>query len=708
MQPYMQKLRNWSLPAVLASAVFLSSCGEEDAGSLGKIRQQAPADTIFYVESSSEDAVSFYDPSTLSQLEMALATYNSLGIIDIETLEALRPLIINFADITAEGTEVVKVAYGLADDMASAVYFDGLYPVFQIAVTDGGELLKAAVVEIDSTLDSEPEVETVAGQEVMLWSLTYSYEIDAELKLAFVVNDDLATFAVIQDNLSDERKAEVLGMTAPSKSLASEKTLTDLNKQYDFEQTSGYINLVEIGNIVFNNESSTVGQDIETLLAENGNSINDLKVLLPGQCLAEIEQIVSSVPRLVFGATSVETSENSYDVDLKFVLELEKAELISSLTALNGHIPSFVKNASDNDDAIAAFSVGFDGKALTEALRVATSFDPAAYYDCELLQDMENPFQDAGLNQMLSVPTFDGIQGIGAVLYDLEFDEDTFDINVDALVSLAVKDADAMLSAAKLLLPIPSLYELEDGKTIDLELPLPLPIDLKASVNGDYIGVFTGEKAADAFATESSKSTNSEGIVALYADYAKVAKLAQSSLGLELIADSSSCADAYLMSASNDNLSGDIYYKDRFTKDGYESTYSMTLTSNSDTAAQPFNPVGLYKVHTQDYDCEWSLFGNEELTETDGFYDYYQESTDQCSYNRYDYEWSFDGMRLSFNETQGLVRSSCDEDWSIDEDYGESDLASYSCIVSSYSDQGFECIIFNDDGSKDIYRYILQ
>ena len=717
----MQKLKTQSLglfaaPVLIAGSVFLASCSdkEADVNSLELIRAQVPADTAIYFENRLAEGQELTLPNSMEsliQLELAMAEVMTMGFGDEETevlAENLRAVFIQHFENLSKGTAAAIETYGLATDMASAIYLDGLYPVLQMAVSDKGEALTAQVMETSAKVGGEPVTTTIADHSVTLWQLTEADEEVGILQLAYVVKDNLATLALVNSTLSDSRKAEVLGLTEETASLAAAQTMGTLNETYGFENSSGFVSFVELGNMAVEPEASTAGQDLQALLTEQ--ELSDYQQTFTEQCRSETKALLSTVPRMVYGAENIELSGSSYSADMKFVTELTQPEVVKDLISLNGHQSAYLLNAADK---IAAFGFGINGSKLSTALGSLLNKATQTTYECGYLNELQQVFMDGQIRQsLMGTAMLNGVQGMGVGLYDITLGTSIYDTSYDLLLTVAAENPMALVNMVKMFAPVEGLMELDDGKTVDLALPIPLPVELKASVEGNYIGIFSGEKSSAAFEKEAQQALNTKGMITASFNYSQLSDIAESidfSAFTSPYTDYSTCADLYLMKRSYTGIDGEVSVKDAFTEHGYQMDYSVNVQMPaSDKAA--FDPQGSYQVDVQEDGCEWNKFGNEEIQQDTGSYDYLLEVGDECAYNKLNYSWHMDGMRLSFVETAAFVRDSCDgdwqvdEDWEMDEEYSQEDFSEYSCIVTAYSDTGFECVMFNGDG-KELYRY---
>lgn len=699
----------FTAPALIAGSLMLASCAEKPTAvnSLELIRAQAPADAVMYLENRLEKGqeLHFFNATeSMIQLELAMGELMASGFAgaDEEALaENIRTVLIQHIENFSAGSAAAIEAYGLATDMATGMYLDGIYPVMQMAVADNGEKLSAQVMMTSEMVGGEPETVTIAEQPVTVWQLTDMDEQVGSLQLAFAVNDNLASLALFNSTLSEQRKAEVLGISAPATSLASAKTMADINEAYGFKNNSGFISMLEIGNTMVDMNATTAGADVQALLGEQG--LAEYQQSFSEQCRAETNALLGTVPRMVFGAESIDLTATHYNADVRFITELKQPEVLQDLISLNGHQSAYLLNAADK---IAAIGFGFNGSKLSTSLGSLLNKATQTSYNCAYLQDIQQALSDGQIRQsLMGTATLNGVQGMGLGLYDISPGSSVYDSGFDLLFTVAAENPMALVNMVKMFAPIEGLMELEEGSTVDLALPIPLPVELKASVEGNYIGLFTGEKSAAAFAEEAKQPLNSNGMTSASVNYTKLAEAADK-VDLSAFAgdytDAAQCAEIYLMKRAYSAIDGEVAINDAFTENGYEMGYQVRMSMDS-SEQSAFSPQGTYQVEVQEDGCDWVTFGNEEIEQSTGSYDYLFDG-DECAYNKLDYTWQLDGMRLSFKETDAFVRDECDADWQADAEYEQDDFSEYSCIVTSYSEAGFECVMFNGDG-KELYRY---
>ncbi len=690
-------------------------------------RKQAPADTIFYFESQADvDEMVEYPESLkdMTQVETVLDQFASeSGLIYSSEYDIIRSAFLTYITAAYEGPKALQAEYGLPKTIENAIYMDGMFPVFQIALAKNNDALLTKVMQTSEELDFEPAIETIQGHEVYVWNIKQNYEFDVAVQLGLVINNDIATFALLHDDLTDERKAQVLGLVDAATSVASEKIIKNMKDSYYFEKNSlGYFSLVELGNAVLDIQNSTAGKDFLALVGED--ALEGYEMVFPQACRNEGRALISSVPRIVLGYTDYDVNGSNVKGDFQITTELAHPEILADLLSLNGHLSKYTAFA---EDKFIAYALGVNGNKLSTVLGSLWSRATDASFECEYLTEFQYELANSDAQQaLMATATINGVHGAGAALYDFDFNGDIEEMSVDMLATVTAENPMALINLLKMAAPLEGIADIEEGKTVSVSLPGMDNIDLKVSVVGNHIGVFTGEKSAAAFVKESAEPINSDGLLQAAVNYSKLNEVMElvdqvNSMNSYDYSDVNSCIEdrmgAKVLDQPFAGLSGEFVLKEAFSKHGLDFTGSVDITlediekAEAEAAAvkvpSDFSPVGNYTVETMTDDCTWDYFGEEHIRDDQtGSYDI-QFEDDECAYDQYAYNWSIDGTYMTYLDTAVNVRSTCSDAWEADESADPNDFEEYGCEVISADSNGFECL-FDFDGSKELYRYNRQ
>jgi len=706
------------LSAAIITATLMTSPAQAFSffgkDSLTKFREHAPADSLFYIDSKySKSMMSYEYPESmkdLAQLEQSLDLIkDTFEIEDQEKFQVFETLMMDYMTAAYDGPEAIVKEYGLAKNLASAIYLDGLFPVMHFALNKDNDVFTSKILSVIDDLSIETLNAQVQGEDIYLWGLPRIDDLDVELSIAMSINDNIATIALVHNKMTEERKALVLGLEKESESLASEKTMKSLTKEYGFNKVlTGYIDFVAIGNTILDIEQSTAGKDFTVVAGEE--MVAGISEFVTEQCNQEAKNIIKTIPRFVFGVNDYKMKDLRSIAKFTSILEINHAEAMAELISLNGHIPGYTQST---EDKFGSFALGFNGNKVSTVLNSMWSRIAEQPYECSYITMAQGFLTELDVQKaLMGSAMLNGIQGAGAALYDMNVDEETGLSTPDMLVTLTAENPMALVNLAKMAAPLDGINDIAENETVDISIPGYEQINVQVSVVGNHIGVFTGEKSAAAFELESKEPINQNGLVSFNFNYSNAPKMLAALDDSNFSTDSEQCAGHSTANPSInalEGMDGELIAIEKFTDKGLVNTFEIDITINDSYFQNikipgPFNPIGTYQVDSLDSDCNWEPNGLEVISEDNtGFYELTSDG-EECPSERYFYQWTVEGLSLNYLETGYAYRDSCDAEW-IDEEI--EDEYEYSCIVTNHNTDGFECAIEGDEGN-DVYRYTLQ
>jgi hypothetical protein len=665
---------------------------------LQTFQRQAPADTLFYIDGRVDrrtGSMSLNFNTSFSQWEIFLTEMEPL--ISNETKPVVNFFRILLKDLIAsmgKGNKTLIEEYGLAQDLASAFYMDGMIPVVQLAISEQESLL-AAFINAGNESGMQHRTESWGPHQVRFWVLPTNMHLGVDLWLTLAVQDNLASIALLPESLPRSRKLDALGLLPEVRSLADTKTMSILRKQQGFtDYAAGFFSIVEIAKALLQGSSNKTSEDMAILI---GATPADA---LPLDCRDEIVALVDNMPRLVYGFDTIKKQSKTTRVRGHLLLEIVDQHIVSELKTLNGHLPAY---ANQPGDALVAVGFGLDMAELGSVVNNLRARLINKKFSCRALAELQAEAIAMDPTMLaVAIAMGQGVSGIGAAIYDLDvvnLMEGRF--AVDGLVSIATENPNLLAQLASLVPQLEGIVIPTDGSSTSLIVPdMPPGLSLEIAVKGKHLVIFDGNTAAKTAQLMRAEKLNNNGLFAIAANYIKIGDLASQALGQIgnlTESDASSCAEyqSALAALKHNDIQTSVV--ERFTDAGFQ----IDFDSRIQVAHYEFKP-GNYRLQQLGDGCTWEFSGYEIMAaDGTGGYSLFDEAK-RCEIYKGEYSWERQGMRLDFNEQSAHYRDGCSDSMETGEP------TQYSCIIITLNPDGFDCLFNHGEDQKQVFRYTLE
>jgi len=180
-------------------------------------------------------------------------------------------------------------------------------------------------------------------------------------------------------------------------------------------------------------------------------------------------------------------------------------------------------------DSVLSFGIGLNMENIASFFMKQWTEITQKQYSCSFLKDMQQEIKAQNPAAMSMATGMAGsVRGIAFSLLSLTMEKveaGGFPMpkEVDAIISLAVKDPAVLLQTVSAMVPpLAALQIPADGTPVPLPLPIPLPFPIMAAINGSHLTVYVGEKAGEiAKGLRKIPLDASQGLMAADFDYGK-------------------------------------------------------------------------------------------------------------------------------------------------------------------------------------------
>ncbi|HCH31517.1 MAG TPA: hypothetical protein DE045_01070 [Oceanospirillaceae bacterium] len=684
-----------------ASLAMANSITVSNDDVLFSFQHSAPADTLFYVDGWADKntlaATRNFSASSL-QLELAVAELESLDPNKYTAeIAFIVTLLEQWLAAQATGHEGLSSYYGLHENLASAVYLDGLIPVLQLALNN-----QAAFFEALSKAGEQSGLvhknQLWGRYSVDYWVLQTKSDLGFDLWLTLVIKDNVATIALIPAILSQARRLDALGLLPEAYSLADSQSMVNIREQEGFlPYTAGFANLLEMTRLVTDPRSSKAGEDLMAVAGKQ--ALPPVSVA----CRRDWLELAHNTPKLVFGYDRISLQRDTV-ADGHMLLQINNPTVSEALQKLNGYLPNYSLLAQDS---LLSLALGIDINALMPVVSQLRRQALSTYFNCEQLIAMQSDLIAADISPlMIAAAAGQGINGVGAVLYDIDLTSITSgELVVDALISVTTEHPEMLSNLVSF---IPELHGLEvpiDGTSVALGLPnLPVGLSPKLAVKGQNIVLYNGPKSADAAQQLTYEEPSKRGVFSASSNYQKLNQIAVNTVDFIAqmsLTEASECAELYAnISSMHDSVDASTM-RVTVEDNGIRLDFGVQVDHSARTLA-PGIQDGHYRLQLLGEGCIWEPVGSEKMSaDGTGQYDVLDDMG-QCSLHQSQYIWQQQGRRLIYNEKTSLGRDSCSDNM---QNYT---LENYTCIIINASASGFDCLYNPSSEDKRLYRYVLS
>ena len=665
----------------------------QKGSNIDKMIEYVPADTALFV-----GAVTNKDIVTSSDKMMAQLKDSGDGdaIIDMlgsfpesEGLDFIRWFIKDYYEVAPKGGMEMYKHYGLDVEGASVVYLDGIFPVMRVVLQDDQaflNLVEEAAQESDLTLGSQ----TIGGQE--LTTIELLNEDNVVLTLGFMIKDNVLTVSVLSQKEDKAAQEQRFALAKPAQPMPADNWKND-GKTYNFMDAShGHISLLNIANSMLDKEARAHKQ-LRALMGEDLPDLSEAQM----QCRADIVNIVSGVPRFVFGLNRYDVKDDNMELDFSYALEIKNANILGDLNKLRGFIPSYLNTSKD---LTIGLGVGLSADAISPVLTSLWNQFTKADFNCAQLQQLQVDLRENN-PAMLSVFTSmaQGLSGVSFGVFDLIKDENSqLGAQYDAIATITAEKPEVLSALASKFLPILNGVQIPtDGSAVNLA-DSGLPMDAFVAIKGKHLVAYTGEKSKQVAEQLATDEVKANGVVAFNMDSTKLGDLIMN-MGSLSASMGNDCTDLFTVSTALTSVPFTLNVREDIDDNGYKSAWSMSMNDMSKIITKRRQDlVNEFKVEYLDEECNWIEIGNETFNEggTGTFVD--KDDTNSCNIFESSFKWSHTLGLIIETDSNSRFRSSCDSEWEQQESIG------FSCQILGAKETEFYCL--QDDGDyKTLHRY---
>ena len=448
--------------AVLAFVIFLLPYGAEAARKGKELLQYIPADTPYVfamtkpLPSHLQDRFEPVVDKTLSAYRDLIAHHVDAEVARLNASTGGETQALQFKALVDEVTSLFSVEElrkaGIGRGSLFAIYGDGLLPVMRIALTDA-DAFDDAIARIERAAEAEFETGFVDGA-------VFRYRDFDSMRLVIAILRKDAVITIVPTAYDDARLAVALGLKKPRNSLAREKVLRKLSREYGF--TDHMVGVVDVTRMTRSILSDPGGRNEELLRLTGLDALE-----LSETCHAEFEELANVAPRIVTGYTEIGKSS----LDMKVIVEMR-----DDIAAGFATVPAPVPGLGADPGGLMSLGFSLDPLALRAFFEARIDAMEADPFECELLDGLQAIVAQGRAALAKPIPPIVySFRGFLASLTDMrggDLANEQPPEEIDGSVLFAIQNPEALVTMAALLSPeVAALNLLPDGKARALNLP---------------------------------------------------------------------------------------------------------------------------------------------------------------------------------------------------------------------------------------------
>jgi hypothetical protein len=569
----------------------------------------------------------------------------------------------------------------------------GLVPVINMPMHDVSKL-KTVFTNASEHAGFDYETVKINEADVMRWTLNNSA---VQVVLATTVTSAVLTLAMPQDdeNTIKERLAQ-----SPVANPITQ-TVQAIGQQYDY--TDDMVSLFSFEQLVkglYKADDSTLSKDIAryvpaTIYDEYFGMTSEAAV-----CKDDVIGLISAAPRMVMGYHDISFSEQALSTKAHGVWELTSPVVKKALQQMQGVMAA---HTTEFNDQIFSLGLAWDMSQLASASTTLWQAFLDNKFTCEPLQQAQEELKQVSPMMLGMVTGFaQDLKGVGLSLYDLVFDPNfTVQPSFDVALTVEAENPSNLLSLLQMMPETAHITVPNDGSVVPIDLGLPFDLQMQATIQGQHLVFFSGEKGtliAQTIGSETLKA-NALGGGGVF-NYKKLADVIDKNDLASLGGSSEVCMETYAFIDQMQNLDMDIASHGKASNHGYEFTMNTVMRKPFKTA-HAIDVTGTWQAAYLDETCQWVDVGIETL-EPNGTGAYVELSEGgECELYKTAYDWTQQGATIVMKDSESAVsRDNCAQEWI--EEGGE---ATFICEMMQVKTDSFMCIYHGDGEDPFVYRY---
>ncbi|MFP4597464.1 MAG: hypothetical protein ACLFVJ_04380 [Persicimonas sp.] len=294
---------------------------------------------------------------------------------------------------TMEGYEEL----GFSTRPQAAIYGIGWFPVMRITLGDA-KALEATLQRIEAETGVEVRMRSLGEQSYR------EYTLEPNLKLAAAITDSELIVGLSPPEAFDDFVAYMLGEKKPARSMADVNVIEDIQAKYEFSAYGiGYADIKGIASVA---TGAAPGDEITRGMLD---AVGYQAPQMEEQCRTELMSIFETVPRAVFGYTTL-TAEL---MEMSAVLETEHP-FARELEETAAPMPAY--DSAMVEDSLVAVGLGIDVHKLSNFIGTQADRITRKPFQCPNFQQINDTAQQAKMMRSMLPPFVTQIRGAMAMV----------------------------------------------------------------------------------------------------------------------------------------------------------------------------------------------------------------------------------------------------------------------------------------------------
>lgn len=597
-------------------------------------------------------------------------------------------LVTELERLFADGPERIEAEIGIDPDGWITAYHAGLVGFSRVDLVSPGRFL--GWLDSHDIAMEQPAEDSVAGG--TLYALVD--QPVPEVAIYLWVSDDTALAILAPHRMSIRTLADRIETGGPT--LADSGDVDELTDRYGFTGSDLFwLDHIGLVRAFMGQDEHRLSQDLMKYSPEFRASLNDPVVT---QCAAEIEALVATTPRMIYGQTHMATDDDALAQSMRGVLEVDDATLLQELAAMEGRLPRYL---SEQTDSLMGLGVALNMTELGDNLMAWRDRVVQADWACPGLVEFQTDVSQANLAAMMAgAGMLQGARGAVFEVFDMDFSAGDDIDALDVLLAIQADDPTRLARTLGELLSLPSDFRVPtDGESATLPLP---DAPLQVRISGDYLVVYSGDQArARALSLADTEHVNA--LMSASVDLPALMQRLEDMPSDMHVQPATGGMDLGGTCETNQFLTDQFSQFDRLTVSGRLATDEFGINLMHTLDAELGAPLdaaveaGTYQLEYFE-ECEWFDIGEDRLG-SDGQAEYTQ-SEQGCSVYEERFDWWVEDNALVWGDREGRYRDSCQDAFSSWEPVEE---AVRCQIVRTQDDGGFQCVTQDEYHMR--YRY---
>ncbi len=685
--------------------------------------QSVPADTVFFSGNTQLINMADFPLMSFSPSFDAPLSHNERDALGRE-LAFFYELFLDLDATLEQGNLALQTHYGLAKDLAVAIYTVGVTPVIKLTVDN-----EQAFLDVLNKAEQKSGFKHRLNRFANLQYRAYPMSDQQQMVVHIQTSDDgkkVATIALLSNTLADKQKKLIFGLIQPEQSIADTGKVNAIQKDNQYLPLSvSFLDFRALVKSLFQVKNNPWVE----LLGDDEQVIANLQA---SGCEADVMAVAQEMPQIIAGYKKYQVQGQRIIMDFDALLELKNHNVKTELHKFRGFIPDYIrKGAKDN---ILAFGLGANLSQLTPMFFYISKAFRESTFQCEQFKKMQQDV--AKVNPaMLALMTgvVDGVQGVSFAIQEFNLSQQETanvpvkegksrdEIKTDArslslLISLAAENP---LKVWQMLTAFNPDFTKDGALIVPSDTPQKLNLteldgfglDVFVVLKGQHLVLYSGKKAATISNTLMNEKIVSNGFFQGTLNHTKLTSaveelrnyLVSPASGQNLPAEACIYFDESIAMLSR--FSGFVDFRSDFVASGWRSVVNADIELSTPVKAE-YNLPGKYETYLVQDGCQLGKDGLEELHEDGtGFYQQYSQDG-QCFIFQTRYRWAQKGeqLELQYVSEHSRPEGVCANDfepWSVPEAEYVNDV----CQLRKQDDGNFACL-YKWDGTlnKSVYK----